>query len=420
MAINSVFAPFSYFTDATGQALEDGFIYIGLEFQEARSSPKQAFFDKLLSIPTGPFIRTRAGVPINNSGAPTAIYVDGEFSMTVTDRNGVVVYSTLRTTIAVQEGGSTAAPVRWSNGTLGNVGGGFASEPSTGFVRPGTGVLQTSVQGILATQANTDNFWSVLPFRRSISANLPAGANSQGSAAISNDFTVINTAAANPSGVTLPFFASDAGRRVAIVNRGANPVNIYPDSSDTIGTLGVGVPWLLLPGASVGFIRRDATRWEVLGVSGLATSGTISLAGASTNIATNLDIFAPTRITVWVRGASITAAGYGGIQLGTGGAFVTTGYGRAVSSNRTADITSTTQFIDIGSNNLSTTTWDVRYDLRLVVGTTLWQCNITGGSSAGFAFSGSGVITLAGVIDRIRYTTTGGTFNAGSVLAEWS
>jgi hypothetical protein len=364
-------------------------------------------------------VRTRAGLPINSTGAPAAIYVEDDYSLTVTDRNGVLIYSTLNATLAIDEGGSTQ-PVRWPDGTLGNVGGGFAAAPGTGFVRSG-GRLQTVASGFVATEADSDYFRSVLPFVRSIAASVTAGSNVSGSAPLSSDFSVITTATANPSGVTLPPFVSgSAGRRVAVVNRGANPVNVYPDGSERIGTLSAGAPYLLLPGASVGLVRRDATNWEVLGLPGLATSGLVSLAGAANvNIATNLDIFAPSRITVWVRGARLDAAGYAGIQLGTSGSFVTTGYLRVVSSSRTADITSAARFVDIGANNVTGTTWDARYDLRLVASNT-WQCNVTGGSGAGFAFSGSGVLPMGGAIDRIRLSATAGAFDNGTAFAEWS
>jgi hypothetical protein len=421
MPVNSVFAPFQYFTDATGAALENGFVYIGIPGGEARSNPKASFFNVGLTIPTGTAsgaaVRTRAGLPINNSGAPATIYVEDDYSMTVTDRNGVVVYSTLNATLAINVGGSSA-PVRWADGTLGSVGGGFAAEPATGFIRPSGNLMQSVVGGFVATEATTGTFKSSVPFLRQVSATVTAGADAQGSPQLSSDFSVITTAAANPSGITLPF--AQAGRRLAVVNRGANPVNVYPDFGDKIGTLGIDLPWLLLPGASIGLIARDSTNWEVLGERLVSNSGAITLSGATTNISTNLNIFNPTRITVWMRAVSLDAAGYGGLQLGSGGAFTTSGYVRCVSSNRTADVSSTSQFVDIGSNNVGTTNWEARYDLRLVLGAELWQCNITGASSAGFSFSGSGTILLAGPVDRIRAVTTAGNFDNGTVLAEWS
>lgn len=155
MAVNSVLAPYPSFFDAAGDPLENGFIYIGEAGFEARSTPKASFFDVAQTIPTGTAsgaaIRTKAGFPVNTSNAPAMFYADGDFSISVCDRNGVLLYSALNMTLALNVGAAVGS-VLWADGNLGAVGGGFANEPSTGFVRPSAGVMQSVVNGVLVSQ----------------------------------------------------------------------------------------------------------------------------------------------------------------------------------------------------------------------------------------------------------------------------
>ena len=108
MTANSVLPPFSTFPDITGKPLEAGYIYIGEPGFEARTTPKASWFDDAMTIPTGTAsgaaIRTMHGFPMRN-GSPSRFYADGSFSITVTDKNGVVVYSSLEETIDVGQNG---------------------------------------------------------------------------------------------------------------------------------------------------------------------------------------------------------------------------------------------------------------------------------------------------------------------------
>jgi hypothetical protein len=162
MAVNSVLAPYPTFFDATGAPLENGSIYIGEAGFEARSTPKASFFDDGLTIPTGTAsgaaIRTSGGFPVNQSGSPAMFYVDGEYSISVCDRNGVLLYSSLTPTLVLNAGGAVG-PVLWADGNLSAVGGGFAGETNTGFVRPSANTMQTVVSGVLVstqTDGGTD------------------------------------------------------------------------------------------------------------------------------------------------------------------------------------------------------------------------------------------------------------------------
>jgi len=155
MAVNSVLSPYPTFVDAQGLPLENGYIYIGTAGFEARTTPKASFFDVALTIPTGTAsgaaIRTRAGLPIGTSNAPAMFYVDGDYSISVLDRNGVLLYSALNMTLALNVGGSLG-PVLAPDGNLGATGFGFTNETNTGFVRSGTGTVQDVVQGVVVSQ----------------------------------------------------------------------------------------------------------------------------------------------------------------------------------------------------------------------------------------------------------------------------
>ncbi|MBA3912007.1 MAG: hypothetical protein C0524_19535 [Rhodobacter sp.] len=111
-----------------------------------------------------------------------------------------------------------------------------------------------------ATNAGDAVRFDQLPSITPTTATLTAGTNAQGQGPITTDQVTITTAAANPSGATLP--TAVAGDRVIIANRGANPVNIYPATGASIGALAANAPVLLAVNQSVEFFARSATQWE--------------------------------------------------------------------------------------------------------------------------------------------------------------
>jgi hypothetical protein len=154
MAVFSVLPPFLIFPDANGEPLQNGYIFIGQPGFEARTTPKASFFDTAQLIPTGTAsgaaIRTMNGFPARQ-GTPAMFYVDGDFSISVLDRNGVLLYSALNTTLAVNLGGAIG-PVLAPDGNLAAVGIGFIDEVNTGWVRSATGTVQYVVQGAVVAQ----------------------------------------------------------------------------------------------------------------------------------------------------------------------------------------------------------------------------------------------------------------------------
>jgi hypothetical protein len=169
------------------------------------------------------------------------------------------------------------------DGTLSAPGISFANETNTGFLRPSAGLIQAAIAGVLKAELSSGAFRLLTPLLREITAAVAAGTNAQGQGALTADFNVITTTAANPSGVTLP--VAVAGRSIRIVNRGTNPINLYPAAGGTIGTLALNAPLSVPVGVAVDLFARTATQWEGYAVQqrsavldGLSAAGAVTAA----------------------------------------------------------------------------------------------------------------------------------------------
>lgn len=130
----------------------------------------------------------------------------------------------------------------------------------------------------------------------STNAAVTAGTNAQGQGALTSDVNVITTASSNPSGVTLP--TATTGREVWVVNRGANPVNVFPATGGTIDALAANASIQIPVNGVMVFKASSTTQWYSgynqtvtgtgvttisFGSTGLtpssATGGAISVAG---------------------------------------------------------------------------------------------------------------------------------------------
>ena len=174
---------------------------------------------------------------------------------------------------------------------------------------PMTGNLAMGSNKITGLAAGTNPADAVrfdqLPTFTPTTATLTAGTDAQGQGPITTDQVTITTAAANPSGATLP--TAVAGDRVIIANRGANPVNIYPATGAAIGALAANAPVLLAVNQSVEFFARSATQWEgqisqpldadLTAVAGLSTTGLVTRTAAGT-MATRQIVSADGSVTI--------------------------------------------------------------------------------------------------------------------------
>lgn len=130
----------------------------------------------------------------------------------------------------------------------------------------------------------------------STSAAVTAGTNAQGQGALTSDYNIITTTTANPSGVTLP--TATTGRRILIINKGTNTINIYPATGGSIDALAANASISLVVGGVMEFVAASTTQWYSsfnlsvtgtgvstisFGSTGLtpssATAGAISVAG---------------------------------------------------------------------------------------------------------------------------------------------
>lgn len=84
--------PFKKFTEADGTPLETGYIWIGEPDLDAEANPVAVFWDEALTIAATQPIRTIGGYP-DRTGSPADIFVADNYSITVEDKNNVLVFS---------------------------------------------------------------------------------------------------------------------------------------------------------------------------------------------------------------------------------------------------------------------------------------------------------------------------------------
>lgn len=85
---------FQNFLDRDGQPLENGYVYIGVAGKDAVANPQTVYWDAAGTIPATQPIRTSGGY-LMRSGSAAKIFVGADYSITVKDRNQVVVNSAL-------------------------------------------------------------------------------------------------------------------------------------------------------------------------------------------------------------------------------------------------------------------------------------------------------------------------------------
>ncbi|TNE46858.1 MAG: hypothetical protein EP341_09560 [Sphingomonadales bacterium] len=83
---------YQVFHDASGNPLSNGYIYIGVAGLNPETNPSSIYWDELQTIPATQPIRTIAGRPSHN-GSPEKLYIGTNYSITVKDQNGNLIYS---------------------------------------------------------------------------------------------------------------------------------------------------------------------------------------------------------------------------------------------------------------------------------------------------------------------------------------
>jgi len=144
--------PFPVFSDAAGRPLESGNIYIGKPNLDPQTFPMQIYWDEALTIPAAQPVRTIGGYSVRN-GSPAKIFVNGDYSIRVTDKNGVSIY---------------LAPITASQ---------LGSNQIT-FTPSGTGSVSTTTQSKLQESVSVKDFGAVGDAVTSDQAAITAAVNS--------------------------------------------------------------------------------------------------------------------------------------------------------------------------------------------------------------------------------------------------
>lgn len=237
-----------------------------------------------------------------------------------------------------------------------------------------------------------------LPTVTPTTATLTAGTNAQGQGPITTDQVTITTAAANPSGATLP--TAVAGKRVIIANRGANPVNIYPAAGAAIGALATNAPVLLAVNQSVEFFARSATQWE----GQISQPLDADLTAIAANGVTTAEIAAATLVTA----SETIASNNNDTTIPTSAAVKA--YADSVGL---ADGAVTDAKLNTGAATAAGTTWVGLRTAELAVGAVgsyaLLRYNTLTAASPGATVAGS----------SLRYTEASGSVTSNAPLGTW-
>lgn len=135
MSVLSVQPTFPIFTEADGQPLENGYIWIGTANLDPQVNQIAVYWDAALTQPAAQPIRTINGYPAK-SGSPGRLYVNSDYSIRVQNKNGSAIYS---------------APELTER---------YSSELIT-FLQAGTGAVDTTVQAKLRETVSVKDFGAV-------------------------------------------------------------------------------------------------------------------------------------------------------------------------------------------------------------------------------------------------------------------
>jgi hypothetical protein len=223
--------------------------------------------------------QTVAGNGLTKTGNTLDVASSGGGSLTITAdsinlTSGIATPGTFQSvtidTYGRVTGGSN--PTTFSGYGLADTSAGLAAAISD---ETGSGSLVFSISPTLTTPALAGETFST-------TNNVTAGTNAQGQGALTSDLNVITTATANPSGVTLP--TATTGRRILVVNKGANPVNIYPATGASIDALGANA-FLQVPVHGVlEFNASSTTQWYSSFNAAVTGTGVTSFSGGTTGL----------------------------------------------------------------------------------------------------------------------------------------
>jgi hypothetical protein len=100
-----------------------------------------------------------------------------------------------------------------------------------------------------------------------------AGSDQAGATALTVDYNVVTTVAAS-AGVKLP--TATAGRRIVIVNKGANTLSIYPATGGAIDAVSANAAIQVAANGSIELMASSSTQWySIARINVYTESGTL-------------------------------------------------------------------------------------------------------------------------------------------------
>lgn len=206
--MQSIQSPLPQFFDLDGSPLDAGYIYIGTAGSNAETSPVALFWDLDGTQPAAQPLRTVAGY-IARAGKAALVFVSTlNYSLTVRDRNGRLIYSTLS---IVPTSSSTDAVVSALY---------FTGDLDTGLEHPADGTIVVKTNGVEAYRFNPSG---------SITQAIPTGGDFQviGSTAAGAESALRLNQSQATSGISLKLSNSSLNVQAALRGRGDGGLTAY-------------------------------------------------------------------------------------------------------------------------------------------------------------------------------------------------
>lgn len=214
-----------------------------------------------------------------------SIWVDTLNCQTAANLNGSVTLgdATTDTITFTGRASSSLLPAATNTYTLGSASNLWNEVRATNLYGTIQTASQTNITGVGTIIAGV---WSsVLDGERfSTNGSVSAGGDAQGQSPLTSDFNVITLTAASPSGVTLPAADVSVGRRIFIVNRGTNPVNVYPSSGVSIDSLATNASIQIPVNGVMFFNGASAFKWYSSSFLSAANGAVTSFSGGTTGL----------------------------------------------------------------------------------------------------------------------------------------
>ena len=220
----------------------------------------------LPTVPTG-----RSVTVVNRGAYPLLIYPEGA---SVIDGLSASAGLTIPSNSWVMFDGSSAT--QWYStynlaiagvSSANNISGGAANQVVYQTGSGTTGFITAAASSVLVSSAGNVPIWSTtLPadltspgLKGSSSVAVSAAGSTQGTAtALTSDLNVVTTVAAG-AGVVLQ--TAVAGKTVRVINKGANPLKVYPASGAAVDALGANVAITIPVDGQASFDGSSATQW---------------------------------------------------------------------------------------------------------------------------------------------------------------